>query len=67
MWNAFCLLRCVTRTIMKDSMRDKTGSLFSQMKPADTPRRGDGLREFFLYRDLGALRWARQIGGGLPR
>jgi hypothetical protein len=26
---------------------------FSHVKPADTPWRSDGLRDFFLYRDLG--------------
>ena len=34
-------------------MLDKTGSLFSHVKPSDTPWREDGLRDFFLYRDLG--------------
>jgi quercetin dioxygenase-like cupin family protein len=34
-------------------MLDKTGTLFSHVKPPDTPWRGDGLRDFFLYRDLG--------------
>jgi quercetin dioxygenase-like cupin family protein len=28
-------------------------NLFSHVKPADTPWRSDGLRDFFLYRDLG--------------
>lgn len=28
-------------------------SEFSHVKPGDTPARGDGLRDFFLYRDLG--------------
>ena len=28
-------------------------SLFSHVKPGDTPWRADGLRGFFLYRDLG--------------
>ncbi|WP_431282424.1 cupin domain-containing protein [Humitalea sp. 24SJ18S-53] len=28
-------------------------NLFSHNKPGDTPWRKDGLREFFLYRDLG--------------
>jgi quercetin dioxygenase-like cupin family protein len=28
-------------------------SLFSHVKPGDTPWRSDGLRDFFLYRDLG--------------
>ena len=26
---------------------------FSHVKPGDTPWRSDGLRDFFLYRDLG--------------
>lgn len=36
-------------------MLDKTRSetLFSHVKPSDTAFRGDGLRDFFLYRDLG--------------
>jgi quercetin dioxygenase-like cupin family protein len=34
-------------------MLHKTGSLFSHVKSSDTPWRGDGLRDFFLYRDLG--------------
>jgi hypothetical protein len=35
-------------------MLDKTiVSLFSHVKPGDTPWRMDGLRNFFLYRDLG--------------
>ena len=32
---------------------DKTTTTFSHIKPADTPWRSDGLRDFFLYRDLG--------------
>ena len=36
-------------------MLDKTRSetVFSHVKPSDTTFRGDGLRDFFLYRDLG--------------
>jgi len=34
-------------------MLDKTGTLFSHVKAPDTPWQGDGLRDFFLYRDLG--------------
>jgi len=36
-------------------MLDKTSTdtLFSHVKPSDTRFRGDGLRDFFLYRDLG--------------
>jgi mannose-6-phosphate isomerase-like protein (cupin superfamily) len=37
-------------------MLDKTiVSLFSHVKPGDTPWRMDGLRDFFLYRDLGMM------------
>lgn len=28
-------------------------SEFSHVRPSDTPAQGDGLRDFFLYRDLG--------------
>ena len=34
-------------------MLDKTSTKFSHIKPADTAWRSDGLRDFFLYRDLG--------------
>ena len=34
-------------------MLDKTKMLFSHVKPGDTAFRGDGLRDFFSYRDLG--------------
>lgn len=34
-------------------MLDRTATQFSHVKPGDTPWRGEGLREFFLYRDLG--------------
>ena len=34
-------------------MLDKTATRFSHVKPADTPWRSGGLRDFFLYRDLG--------------
>ena len=34
-------------------MLDKTATKFSHVKPADTPWRSDGLRDFFLYKDLG--------------
>ena len=34
-------------------MLEKTATKFSHVKPADTPWRGDGLRDFFLYKDLG--------------
>jgi len=34
-------------------MLDKTSTKFSHVKPADTSWRSDGLRDFFLYKDLG--------------
>ena len=34
-------------------MLDRTQTEFSHVKPGDTPFRGEGLRDFFLYRDLG--------------
>ena len=34
-------------------MLDKTSTRFSHIKPADTAWRSDGLRDFFLYKDLG--------------
>jgi mannose-6-phosphate isomerase-like protein (cupin superfamily) len=34
-------------------MLDRTGTLFSHVKPTDTEFKGGGLRDFFLYRDLG--------------
>ena len=34
-------------------MLDKTSTRFSHVKPADTAWRSDGLRDFFLYKDLG--------------
>src|SRR5215207_915824 len=34
-------------------MLDRTSTRFSHIKPGDTPWRSDGLRDFFLYKDLG--------------
>jgi len=34
-------------------MLDSTATLFSHVKPEDTSFRSDGLRDFFIYRDLG--------------
>src|SRR5258708_36100982 len=34
-------------------MLDKTRMKFSHVKPADTDFKGEGLRDFFVYRDLG--------------
>jgi len=37
----------------ESTMLTPTGALFSHVKPADTPWRSEGLRDFFLYKDLG--------------
>ena len=34
-------------------MLDKTGTLFTHVKPEDTEFQAEGLRAFFSYRDLG--------------
>ncbi len=34
-------------------MLDKAATSFSHVKPGDTQWRGEGLRDFFLYKDLG--------------
>ena len=34
-------------------MLDRTATLFAHVKPKDTDWRGDGLRDFFQYKDLG--------------
>lgn len=34
-------------------MLEHAATRFSHVKPGDTPWRGEGLRDFFLYRDLG--------------
>lgn len=34
-------------------MLDRTATQFAHIRPDDTPWRGEGLRDFFLYRDLG--------------
>ena len=34
-------------------MLDRTVTQFSHVKPGDTEFRSDGLRDFFIYRDLG--------------
>ena len=34
-------------------MLTTTGTLFSHVKPGDKPWRTDGLRDFFLYQDMG--------------
>jgi mannose-6-phosphate isomerase-like protein (cupin superfamily) len=37
------------------SMLTRTETKFSHVKPADTEWRSDGLRDFFLYKDLGVM------------
>jgi quercetin dioxygenase-like cupin family protein len=37
----------------KHAMIDENATKFSHVKPGDTDYRSDGLRDFFLYRDLG--------------
>ena len=39
--------------LMEGIMLDRTTTLFSHVKPGDTHFKTDGLRDFFLYRDLG--------------
>ena len=34
-------------------MPDQAGNTFAHLKPGDSDFKGEGLREFFLYRDLG--------------
>ena len=34
-------------------MLDRTAMKFSHVKPGDTEFKGEGLRDFFKYRDLG--------------
>jgi quercetin dioxygenase-like cupin family protein len=40
----------------RPSMLDSTSTKFSHVKPGDTGWRSDGLRDFFLYKDLGVER-----------
>ncbi len=44
----------------KTASPENLSSRFSHVKPADTPWRSEGLREFFLYKDLGV---AEATGG----
>jgi quercetin dioxygenase-like cupin family protein len=37
----------------ENAMLDRTVTQFSHIKPGDTEFKGEGLRDFFLYRDLG--------------
>lgn len=40
-------------------MLDRTQTLFSHVKPVDTQYTSGGLRDFFLYRDLGVAEATR--------
>ena len=44
-----------------------TGATFSHVKPEDTVFRSDGLRDFFLYRDLGIAEATARQGDRAPR
>ena len=49
---------------MLDKVKSPEGTTFSHVKPQDTVFRSDGLRDFFLYRDLGI---AEATGGKVHR
>ncbi|MEO8297155.1 MAG: cupin domain-containing protein [Burkholderiales bacterium] len=40
-------------------MLESTSTFFSHVKPSDTPFQSEGLRDFFLYRDLGVAEATR--------
>jgi quercetin dioxygenase-like cupin family protein len=42
-----------TQSVITASSAPATDTTFSHLKPSDTPYVSDGLRDFFLYRDLG--------------
>jgi quercetin dioxygenase-like cupin family protein len=48
-----CAWRQAIRIAQGPVMLDRTTTKFSHLKPTDSEYRRDGLREFFLYRDLG--------------
>jgi mannose-6-phosphate isomerase-like protein (cupin superfamily) len=43
-------------TVMTKTKTTESSMHFSHNKPDDTPWRSDGLRDFFLYRDLGVAK-----------
>jgi hypothetical protein len=47
-------------------MLDRTTTLFSHVKPTDTDYQSGGLRDFFLYRDLGRGRGHARQGDRAP-
>jgi quercetin dioxygenase-like cupin family protein len=44
---------CRIHAAKEIAMLDRTALKFSHVKPGDTEFKGEGLRDFFLYRDLG--------------
>jgi quercetin dioxygenase-like cupin family protein len=51
-WNALCVPRRYFHH-GSPTMLDGTTTRFTHVKDGQTPWRGEGLRDFFLYRDLG--------------
>src|SRR3954470_8817327 len=51
-WNASCMTPRIG-AIWRFAMLDTTSTKFSHVKAEDTGWRSDGLRDFFLYKDLG--------------
>jgi hypothetical protein len=47
-------------------MLDRTTTLFSHVKPTDTDYQSGGLRDFFLYRDLGVAEATHGKGDRAP-
>jgi quercetin dioxygenase-like cupin family protein len=52
LWNNLCLNQD-NHFDRRLTMLDRTVTKFSHVKPGDTDFRSDGLRDFFIYRDLG--------------
>jgi quercetin dioxygenase-like cupin family protein len=53
-WYSLCMHRPELQLPQEGcQMTDQTATRFSHVKPGDTPWRSDGLRDFFLYKDLG--------------
>ena len=57
-WNTSCLLHRTNPELdvlmeQEHPMLDRTATKFSHVKPGDTQFVSGGLRDFFLYRDLG--------------
>jgi quercetin dioxygenase-like cupin family protein len=52
-WNVPCFINVSSSAQECIHMLNKTSMTFSHVKPGDTDFKGEGLRDFFLYRDLG--------------